>query len=318
METVKNQKGNVDDAIDLLDNLDEVELTQSQKDEAIADFRQEIRVLRNLRHPHIVLLLAYSTTKNYEVMISELMKCSLLDVFKAHMVQGTKMSRKLQILYADQLAQGMVYLHTCKPPVIHRDLKPANLLIDHSGVLKISDFGLAKVRPDPKVMESSKFVMTGETGSYRFMAPEVYRHEDYTETVDIYSYGMILYYLLSGRPPWASMNGLMAVERAAKEGDRPNIPRDWDERLSNLLQRCWDENPQARPSFQNILEVLNAYSRKSSVFLIRCCFFLPPACLTPTCLLYISPDDVFKTDANSVRLASTTTSVTDSKCCVIL
>ena len=99
------------------------------------------------------------------------------------------------------------------------------------------------------------------------MAPEVYRHEDYSETVDIYSYGMILYYLLSGRPPWATMNGLMAVERAANEGDRPNVPRDWDERLSKLLQQCWDENPQARPSFSQILEVLNAYSRKSSL----CC-----------------------------------------------
>lgn len=195
-------------------------------------------------------------------MISELMKCSLLDIFKAHMVQGTKMPRKLQIVYADQLAQGMNYLHTCKPPVIHRDLKPANLLIDHSGVLKISDFGLAKVRPDPKMMEDTQFVMTGETGSYRFMAPEVYRHEDYTETVDIYSYGMILYYLLSGRPPWATMNGLKAVERAANDGDRPNVPRDWDERLSMLLQQCWDENPTARPSFKQVLEVLGAYSRK--------------------------------------------------------
>ena len=77
------------------------------------------------------------------------------------------MPRKLQIVYAEQLAQGMNYLHTCKPPVIHRDLKPANLLIDHSGVLKISDFGLAKVRPDPKMLENTKFVMTGETGSYR-------------------------------------------------------------------------------------------------------------------------------------------------------
>ena len=51
--------------------------------------------------------------------------------------------------------------------------KPANLLIDYSGVLKISDFGLAKIRPDPTKTEQEAFVMTGETGSYRFMAPEV-------------------------------------------------------------------------------------------------------------------------------------------------
>jgi serine/threonine protein kinase len=55
------------------------------------------------------------------------------------------MAKRKQIVYATQLAQGMNYLHTCRPPVIHRDLKPANLLLDHSGNLKISDFGLSKV-----------------------------------------------------------------------------------------------------------------------------------------------------------------------------
>ena len=155
----------VDDVIRELDR-DTVEQPMSvhEKDAAIADFRQEISVLKSLRHPHIVLLLAYSTTDDYECLISELMKCSLLDVFKSHLVQGTRMPARTKIIYATQLAQGMNYLHTCKPPIIHRDLKPANLLVDHSGVLKISDFGLSKVRPDPGKNETDAFSMTGETG----------------------------------------------------------------------------------------------------------------------------------------------------------
>jgi serine/threonine protein kinase len=95
------------------------------------------------------------------------MKCSLLDIFKAHIIQGSKMRLRTAIVYARQLAQGMTYLHSCRPPIIHRDLKPANLLIDHSGMLKISDFGLSKVRPDPEKKEVDTFRMTGETGSYR-------------------------------------------------------------------------------------------------------------------------------------------------------
>lgn len=194
------------------------------------------------------------------------MRCSLLDVFVSHIVQGTRIPHRQQIVYAQQLAQGMNYLHTCKPPIIHRDLKPANLLIDHSGVLKISDFGLAKVRPivASNVDNKASYTMTGETGSYRFMAPEVYRYENYTETVDVYSYAMILYYLFSGKPPWPTLDGLEAVRRAAKEGDRPLIVRKWDQRLASLLVQCWDENMSLRPSFGKILVILSDYSRKCS------------------------------------------------------
>jgi len=250
-----------DDAERLLDEVDDMKEEGSDfRDQALADFRQEISVLRGLRHPNICLLLAYSTTDAKEVMISELMKCSLLDVFQAHMVHGTKMPERTKITYAQQLALGMNYLHKCKPPIIHRDLKPANLLIDHSGVLKISDFGLAKIRPDPTKEDNDKYRLTGETGSYRFMAPEVFRHEHYNETVDVYSYGMIFYYLLLGKPPWPKCSGMDAVRKAALEADRPLVPRDLDIRLSSLLQDCWDENSRSRPTFADILEVLEAYS----------------------------------------------------------
>jgi serine/threonine protein kinase len=92
------------------------------------------------------------------------------------------------------------------------------------------------------------------------MAPEVFRHEIYNETVDIYSYGMIFFYLLVGRPPWPNLAGLDAVRKASDMGDRPNIPRDVDARLQLLLQDCWDENPRARPTFSRIIEILAQYS----------------------------------------------------------
>lgn len=249
----------VDDVMNMLDEVSIVE--KSHNDDALADFRMEISVLKTLRHPNICLLLGYSTTEGKEVMISELMKCSLLDVFKAHLIQGTKMPLKQQIMYAYQLAQGMNYLHTCNPIILHRDLKPANLLIDNAGTLKISDFGLAKVRSKAPNVMSEEYTMTGETGSYRFMAPEVYRHEDYSETVDVYSYAMIFYYLLDGRPPWPHLNGAVAVKKAAVEAERPIIPRKWDERLSNLIQECWDENANVRPSFTKILCQLDEYMK---------------------------------------------------------
>eukprot|EP00559_Dactyliosolen_fragilissimus_P003031 CAMPEP_0184865056 /NCGR_PEP_ID=MMETSP0580-20130426/16828_1 /TAXON_ID=1118495 /ORGANISM="Dactyliosolen fragilissimus" /LENGTH=666 /DNA_ID=CAMNT_0027364075 /DNA_START=29 /DNA_END=2029 /DNA_ORIENTATION=- len=235
-------------------------MSETEKNEALEDFRKEISILSSLRHPNICMLLAYSQTEDYEVMISELMKCSLLDIFNANTVHNSHLSRRKQIVYAQQLTKGMTYLHSCKPPIIHRDLKPANLLIDFNGTLKISDFGLAKVRPDPKGAEMDKFTMTGETGSYRFMAPEVFRHENYNETVDVYSFAMILYYITSGRPPWPSLSGVKAVTKAAVDGNRPIVERSWDSQIVRLMQRCWDENPNVRPSFRKILNDLSNYS----------------------------------------------------------
>jgi serine/threonine protein kinase len=260
LSRIKMKGADVDEMMNVLDEAS-IKSDKVNNDDSIADFRMEIAVLKTLRHPNICLLLGYSTTEGKEVMISELMKCSLLDVFKAHAIQGTKMPLKQQIFYAHQLAQGMNYLHTCNPVVLHRDLKPANLLIDNAGTLKISDFGLAKVRSKIPGSDADEYSMTGETGSYRFMAPEVYRHEDYTETVDVYSYAMIMYYLLDGRPPWPFVNGAVAVRKAAIDGDRPVIPRKWDQRLSNLIQECWDENANHRPSFQKIIEVLDDFMK---------------------------------------------------------
>mmetsp|Transcript_14500 Transcript_14500/g.40339 ORF Transcript_14500/g.40339 Transcript_14500/m.40339 type:complete len:650 (-) Transcript_14500:319-2268(-) len=278
------------DVSGVIEEIDAVEISELDKQKAVADFRTEISILKSLRHPNIVLMLAYSTTKDLEVMISELMKCSLLDVFKAHIINGTKMKMKDKIAYALQLAQGMLYLHTCKPVIIHRDLKPANLLIDNSGVLKVADFGLSKIRPDPTRNEKDTFMMTGETGSYRFMAPEIFLHLSYNETVDVYSYAMILFFLLDGKPPWPTENGMIACQKAAEEGDRPTIPRNWDIRLQGLLRNCWDENPSSRPSFHLILQVLRQHSR--TIF---------PSQLESDCIHASSPGPLVDKDAGRCR-----------------
>lgn len=147
------------DAVDVYIAGYEVENDRDAK-EILEDFHKEISLLKGLRHPNIVLLLAYSTTEDYECLISELMKCSLHDIFKSHWINGTRVKVRTAFSYARQLSQGMAYLHSCH--IIHRDLKPANLLIDHSGMLKISDFGLSRVRPDPTKQEADSYYMTGK------------------------------------------------------------------------------------------------------------------------------------------------------------
>ena len=87
----------------------------------------------------VCLLLGYSLAVEQPLMVSELMACSLLDVMRTSMRTGVGLSLRRTATYAIQFAQGMNFLHTCRPPILHRDLKPANLLIDHSDVLKVSN-----------------------------------------------------------------------------------------------------------------------------------------------------------------------------------
>ena len=175
---------------------------------ALRDLRVECAILRQLRHPHICMLLGACLEAGHETMLSELMRCSMAEVLKTYQ-EGDRMPKSKAIKYSRQFAMGMNYLHLCSPPIIHRDLKPANLLLDFSDTLKVADFGLAKLRPLPKSGASNggasePFVMTGETGSYRFMAPEVFRHEEYSEKVDVYSFAMVTYNMLHGAAPASS------------------------------------------------------------------------------------------------------------------
>ena len=230
---------------------------------ALRDLRVECAILRQLRHPHICMLLGACLEAGHETMLSELMRCSMAEVLKTYQ-EGDRMPKSKAIKYSRQFAMGMNYLHLCSPPIIHRDLKPANLLLDFSDTLKVADFGLAKLRPLPKSGASNggasePFVMTGETGSYRFMAPEVFRHEQYSEKVDVYSFALILYNMLSGHAPWPDKGGVVAVAGAALRGSRPEIPRHWDETMIALIQSCWVEPAEVRPSFTAILDQLHAF-----------------------------------------------------------
>ena len=143
--------------------------------------------------------------------------------------------------------------------VMHRDLKPSNCLIDSYGRLKLCDFGLSKVVPVDREEREASYKMTGETGTYRFMAPEVYRREPhYDEKVDVYSFAMIFYNLLSGQAPWPTTIGTTVVFMTSR-GERPPLGKNWDPRLQYLLKECWHPDHTMRPSFARILDTLISY-----------------------------------------------------------
>ncbi|GAB4848413.1 Serine/threonine-protein kinase sty17 [Ancistrocladus abbreviatus] len=152
------------------------------------------------------------------------------------------------------VAQAMEYLH--QHSIIHRDLKTANLLMDEDGVIKVADFGVARV-------QAQTGEMTAETGTYRWMAPEVIEHKPYNHMADVFSFGIVLWELLTGELPYSYLTPLQAAVGVVQKGLRPAIPANSHPKLADLLKRCWHQDPCQRPNFSEIILILQQIANEA-------------------------------------------------------
>ncbi|XP_061370899.1 serine/threonine-protein kinase VIK-like [Gastrolobium bilobum] len=219
----------------------------------IQDFRHEVNLLVKLRHPNIVQFLGAVTDRKPLMLITEYLRGGDLHQY---LKEKGSLSPSAAINFSMDIARGMAYLHNEPNVIIHRDLKPRNVLLVNSSAdhLKVGDFGLSKLI----TVQSSHDVykMTGETGSYRYMAPEVFKHRRYDKKVDVYSFAMILYEMLEGEPPFASYEPYDGAKHAA-EGFRPSFrAKGYIPELQELTEQCWAADMNQRPSFIEILKRL--------------------------------------------------------------
>lgn len=163
-----------------------------------------------------------------------------------------RLDTKTAISYALDIARGMNYLHQHKPhAIIHRDLTPRNVLQDEAGRLKVTDFGLSKIAQEK---DSYGYKMTGGTGSYRYMAPEVYRRESYGKSVDVFSFALILHEMFQGGPSNRAETAEQIADKRAYEDSRPPLSSFlYPEPIKMLLKECWHKNPDCRPTFEEII-----------------------------------------------------------------
>jgi len=243
-------------------------LTEAAADAvAMAEFRTELAMIRHLHHPHVVQFLGVMTspTDGAPLLVTEFMELgSLADWFK----KPTGFTQLQALDLCLDCCRGMSYLHGRQPaPVLHRDLKPNNLMLTVGMRLKIGDFGLSKtlsVRNRLPQDLSQAYKLTGETGSYRYMAPEVFRHEYYGPPVDVYAFSMVTYQMYHRRVPFDGMNPVDAARAAAFERRRPALepllpmPRE----LQAVVRDAWLPSPGARPSFQAIIQRLTPLRAK--------------------------------------------------------
>eukprot|EP00611_Tribonema_gayanum_P002028 TRINITY_DN114_c3_g1_i1.p1 TRINITY_DN114_c3_g1~~TRINITY_DN114_c3_g1_i1.p1 ORF type:complete len:420 (-),score=91.85 TRINITY_DN114_c3_g1_i1:435-1694(-) len=184
---------------------------------------------------------------------------------------GHKKTRHQNVLQAleraAQLADALEYLH-CPgggpaTAVLHRDIKAENCGFTADGTLKLFDFGLATCAArggggGGGAAGCARYHMTGNTGTSRYMAPEVARCEPYNASVDVYSLGVLLWEMLSGGCAFANFNEQLLRSAVVYGSHRPDVDRAWPECIKSLLQRCWNADPDQRPDAAAVARCLRA------------------------------------------------------------
>ncbi|XP_068654178.1 serine/threonine/tyrosine-protein kinase HT1-like [Aristolochia californica] len=229
-------------------------LTEEEHAKRRKRFMREVVMLSRVQHENLVKLIGVCMEPAM-VIVTEYLKGGSLKKF-LRALRPNHLDLHLSVRFALDISRGMESLHA--NGIIHRDLKPDNLLLtEDKNKLKLADFGLARE-------ETVTEMMTAETGTYRWMAPELYstvtlkEKKHYTHKVDIYSFAIVLWELITNRTPFEGMSNLQAAYASAFKKSRPpldNIPKD----LGTLLDGCWAEDPLMRPEFREISGMLSSF-----------------------------------------------------------
>lgn len=219
---------------------------QNLTESAARDFEKEVTIMSFLQHPNICRLLGANLEPPHRSLVVELAERGCLwSVLRLNRRQLTTDIRARMVL---EIARGMHYLHGFEPPILHRDMKSPNLLVNKNFSIKITDFGLARVKAQIRTM-------TGNCGTVQWMAPEVLGSRKYTEKADVFSFGIVMWELFTGRCPYDGMTQIQAGLSVLNHDLRPSIPSSCPRFFARLIRMCWARDPELRPSFEQIVRM---------------------------------------------------------------
>ncbi|EMS55011.1 Serine/threonine-protein kinase CTR1 [Triticum urartu] len=213
-------------------------LQQDISSDILEELKAEVRIMKRLRHPNVVLFMgAVTRIPNLSILTEFLPRGSLFRLIRR---PNNQLDERKRIRMALDVARGMNYLHNCTPVVVHRDLKSPNLLVDKNWVVKVCDFGLSRIKHNTFLSSrSTAGTVTDHVHQLQaeWMAPEVLRNEPSDEKCDVFSYGVILWELCTLLQPW-------------------EVASFW------FRSRILD--PKTRPSFSEIMAALKRALKKLS------------------------------------------------------
>ncbi|KAL7429477.1 hypothetical protein ACHAXM_001711 [Skeletonema potamos] len=161
---------------------------------------------------------------------------------------------EIKLGYAYDLMGAIEFLH--KKGLIYRDLKPENVGFNIRDDIVLFDFGLAREIHDKDKLTEHTWKLTGETGSLRYMAPEVAADKPYGYSADIYSIGIMLWEMLKMEQPFAGFSKKAHHDLVVVKGGRPQMEESWGKSLTGFISSCWDQDLTKRPSAARASNIL--------------------------------------------------------------
>eukprot|EP00339_Tiarina_fusa_P021667 CAMPEP_0117044208 /NCGR_PEP_ID=MMETSP0472-20121206/30664_1 /TAXON_ID=693140 ORGANISM="Tiarina fusus, Strain LIS" /NCGR_SAMPLE_ID=MMETSP0472 /ASSEMBLY_ACC=CAM_ASM_000603 /LENGTH=650 /DNA_ID=CAMNT_0004755899 /DNA_START=116 /DNA_END=2069 /DNA_ORIENTATION=- len=237
------------------------------------DLANEAHLLSTLKHEHIIALCGVSMFGPSDFVVLARLRETLTKRIEGWAKQEEQLQKGAssrlgqqagdssytsRVTAALDIASACRYLHDCD--IIFRDLKPDNVGFDYAGTLKLFDFGMAKKLDDSKLTDDGiNYHLTGMTGSLRYMAPEVGLSKPYNQSVDVYSWALVLWQLLKLESPFGSncTREFVTEHVFSNSSIRPIVFLHlWSDPLCCLLELGWGDDPAARPTFAVIQKIL--------------------------------------------------------------
>ncbi|XP_070575926.1 receptor-interacting serine/threonine-protein kinase 3-like [Ptychodera flava] len=226
----------------------------------------EARKISKANHKHIVRLYGITLSSKLCGLVIEYMENGSLERLLRNLKAEVEIPWPLRWRFVHEICSGMNILHTLSPvKVFHLDLKAGNILLDEHLSVKITDFGLSKLRTS----HSTGCVAGGPGGTITHFPPE---HLDninlpVTEKFDVYSFGIVIWEILSREEVYknAHYSEVIAIAVRNPSNSRPDLndipsdlPDDMKQKLVPLMKQCWDPDPQKRPYFKDMSETLSS------------------------------------------------------------
>jgi serine/threonine protein kinase len=217
-------------------------------DTSIARFRQEVKSIGKLDHPHIVRARDAREIRGHQLLVMD-----YVDGFDLASVVRKYGAMPLPVACEAirQAAEGLAHAHRLR--IIHRDLKPSNIILSRDGIVKLLDFGLAKLKQEGEDQQSG-LTKTGFMGTVDYMAPEQFEDASNVDhAADVYSLGCTLYHLLIEQAPFSNTgsSSLLSKHRAHAEAPIPSVRsqlRDCPMEVDALITRMMAKQPGDRPA----------------------------------------------------------------------